>query len=102
MSGEGSTSGPNPTAGPTDPHQPTDPTNPTNPPQPQGGSISNPQTGLCLAVDSQVIHLSPDILKSFPQQYTHQAATPHDYSNVMVDSCNDGRCFEINDDEKYV
>ena len=32
----------------------------------------------------------------------HQAATPHDYSNVMVDSCNDGRCFEINDDEKYV
>ena len=56
--GEGTTSGPHPTAGPTDPPQPTDPTNPTNPtnpPEPQGGSISNPQTGLCLAVDSQVI-----------------------------------------------
>ena len=60
MTGEGTTSGPQPTAGPTDPPQPTDPTdptnptNPTNPPEPQGGSISNPQTGLCLAVDSQV------------------------------------------------
>jgi len=73
--GEGTTSGPHPTAGPTDPPQPTDPTNPTNPtnpPEPQGGSISNPQTGLCLAVDSQ-------------------DETPHDYSNVKVDSCNEGR-----------
>ena len=40
--------GPHPTAGPTDP------TKPTNPPQPQGGRISNPPTGLCLAVNSQV------------------------------------------------
>ena len=63
MTGAGTTSGPHPTAGPTDPPQPTNPTdptnptNPTNPPEPQGGSISNPQTGLCLAVDSQVIPL---------------------------------------------
>ena len=72
MTGAGTTSGPHPTAGPTDPPQPTNPTdptnptNPTNPPEPQGGSISNPQTGLCLAVDSQVYNYFQTLKLLFP------------------------------------
>jgi len=54
---------PRPTSNPTD--------KPTNPPNPQGGTISNPLTGLCLAVNSN-------------------QAVPNDYTNVMVAACNDG------------
>merc|ERR1711971_1093910 len=52
----------------------SDPTDqPTNPPNPQGGTISNPMTGLCLAVRSN-------------------DAVPNDYTNVAVAACDDGVC----------
>merc|ERR1711971_1491892 len=56
---------PRPTSNPTD--------QPTNPPNPQGGTISNPMTGLCLAVRSN-------------------DAVPNDYTNVAVAACDDGVC----------